>query len=153
MEPNTSKNLATKVVAIGLISIFANAGLAAGCKVMDNKTKEDKAETRIVEVTNEEAGEQLALTGGWQAAENTAVSESQKALFEKATEKLLGVKYEPVAYLASQTVSGKNHCFLAKATVVRPGAVPRYTLVYIYEDLQNNLEILKIEDMVISAEK
>ena len=147
MKPDTTRNLAAKVVAIGLISIFANAGLATGCRTIDDKTKEDKAETRIVEVTNEEAGEQVAVTGGWQAAEDTEVSESQKALFEKATEKLLGVKYEPVAYLASQVVSGKNHCFLAKATVVRPGAEPRYTLVYIYEDLQNKLEILNIKDI------
>ena len=147
MKPDTSRNLPAKVVAIGLISIFANAGLAAGCKAMDKKTNTDKAETKIIEVTNEEAGGQVAVTGGWQAAEDTAVTESQKALFEKATEKLLGVKYEPVAYLASQVVSGKNHCFLAKATVVRPGAEPRYTLVYIYEDLQNNLEILNIKDI------
>lgn len=147
MKPDTSRNLAAKVVAIGLISIFANAGLAAGCKAMDKKANADKAETKIIEVTNEKAGGQVAVTGGWQAAEDTAVTESQKALFEKATEKLLGVKYEPVAYLASQVVSGKNHCFLAKATVVRPGAEPRYTLVYIYEDLQNNLEILDIKDI------
>lgn len=147
MKPDTSRNLAAKVVAIGLISIFANAGLAAGCKAMDKKTTEDNSELSIVEVSNEEAGQQAAVTGGWQAAESTAVTESQKALFEKATEKLLGVKYEPVAYLASQVVSGKNHCFLAKATVVRPGAEPRYALVYIYEDLQNNLEILNIKDI------
>ena len=147
MKSDTTRNLAAKVVAIGLISIFANAGLATSCKAMDKKTKEDKAETRIVEVSNEEAGNQVAVTGGWQAAEDTAVTESRKDLFEKATEKLLGVKYEPVAYLASQVVSGKNHCFLAKATVVRPGSEPRYTLVYIYEDLQNNLEILNIKDV------
>ena len=147
MKPDKSRNLAAKVVAIGLVSIFANAGLAAGCKAMDKKTNPDKAETRIVDVTNEEAGGQVAVTGGWQAAEDTAVTESQKALFEKAAEKLVGVKYEPVAYLASQVVSGKNHCFLAKATVVRPGAEPHYTLVYIYEDLQNNLEILSVKDI------
>ena len=143
MKPDKSRNLAAKVVAIGLVSIFANAGLAAGCKAMDKKTNPDKAETRIVDVTNEEAGGQVAVTGGWQAAEDTAVTESQKALFEK----LVGVKYEPVAYLASQVVSGKNHCFLAKATVVRPGAEPHYTLVYIYDDLQNNLEILSVKDI------
>ena len=55
MKPDTSRNLAAKVVAIGLISIFANAGLAAGCKAMDKKTNADKAETKIIEVTNEEA--------------------------------------------------------------------------------------------------
>jgi len=147
MKPDRSRNLAAKVVAIGLVSIFANAGLAAGCRAMDKKTTEENSDISIVEISNEEAGQQVAVTGGWKAAEDTTVTESQKALFEKATEKLVGVKYEPVAYLASQVVSGKNHCFLAKATVVRPGSEPRYTLVYIYEDLQNNLEILNIKDI------
>ena len=143
MKPDKSRNLAAKVVSIGLVSIFANAGLAAGCRAMDNKPKDENAEMSIVEISNDEAVNQAAVTGGWQAAEDTAVTASQKDLFEKATEKLLGVKYEPVAYLASQIVSGKNHCFLAKATVVRPGEGPHYALVYVYEDLNNNLEILK----------
>jgi len=150
MKPDRSRNLAAKVVAIGLVSIFANAGLAAGCRAMDKKTTEENSDISIVEISNEEAGQQVAVTGGWKAAEDTTVTESQKALFEKAAEKLVGVKYEPVAYLASQVVSGKNHCFLAKATVVRPGAEPHYTLVYIYEDLQNNLEILSVKDIELA---
>lgn len=36
----------------------------------------------------------------------------------EAVNRLTGVDYEPVAYLGSQVVSGLNHCYLAKATVV-----------------------------------
>ena len=154
MEPetSTSRNLATKIVAIGLISIFANAGLAACSRTMADKNEKTASEFKIVDVSNDNIGN-AATVGGWQTAEDQTVTEARRAVFEKATEKLVGSRHEPIAYLASQTVSGTNHCFLAKTTTVRPGAVPHYTLVYIYEDLQNNLEILKIEDVEISAEK
>ena len=33
MNPNTTKNLAAKVVAIGLISIFANAGMSTKIRI------------------------------------------------------------------------------------------------------------------------
>ena len=87
------------------------------------------------------------LMGGWSVAENNAVTEEQKAIFDKAVEKLLGVNYEPVAYLASQVVAGMNHCFLCKATVVSPDAVPAFKLVYIYEDLEGNATVTNIADL------
>ena len=54
------------------------------------------------------------------------MTEEQKAVFDKAVEKLLGVSYEPVTYLGSQVVAGQNHCFLCKATVIYPDAKPTY---------------------------
>ena len=39
------------------------------------------------------------MVGGWSVAENNAVTEEQKAVFDKAIEKLMGVSYVPVAYL------------------------------------------------------
>ena len=91
------------------------------------------------------------LMGGWSVAESTEITEEQKAVFDKAMENLVGVGYEPVAYLASQIVSGTNHCFLCKATVIYPNAVPEYKLVYIYQDLQGNAEILNIADLDIAS--
>ena len=91
------------------------------------------------------------LVGGWTVAENSEVTEDQKAVFDKAVEKLLGVNYEPVAYLASQVVAGVNHCFLCKATVVSPNAAPAYKLVYIYQDLQGNATVTNIADLDIAA--
>ena len=91
------------------------------------------------------------LVGGWTVAENSEVAEDQKAVFDKAVEKLLGVNYEPVAYLASQVVAGVNHCFLCKATVVSPNAAPAYKLVYIYQDLQGNATVTNIADLDIAA--
>ncbi len=87
------------------------------------------------------------LAGGWSVADDNRITENNKALFDKAVEGLLGVNYEPVAYLGSQVVAGVNHCFLCRATVVYPGAVPTLALVYIYEDLQGGLSILQILDL------
>jgi len=92
------------------------------------------------------------VDGGWEIAEDITVTDELKAVFDKGMEELLGVDYEPVAYLASQVVAGTNHCFLCKATVVVPDAVPYYALVYIYEDLDGNTEIMDIVDLNIEPE-
>ena len=91
------------------------------------------------------------MVGGWNIAENNAVTEEQKAVFDKAVEKLLGVSYEPVAYLGSQVVAGPNHCFLCKATVIYPDAKPTYALVYIYQDLQGNAEVTNVANLDIAG--
>lgn len=91
------------------------------------------------------------LAGGWSTAENTEITEENRAVFEKAMEGLVGVNYEPIAYLGSQVVAGTNHCFLCKATVVYPDAVPTLSLVYIYEDLQGNARILNISALDLAA--
>ena len=91
------------------------------------------------------------LLGGWNVAESTEVTEEQKAVLDKALEKLVGVNYEPVAYLGSQMVSGTNHCFLCKATVVYPNAVPSLALVFVYENLEGAAEITQITDLDLAA--
>ena len=91
------------------------------------------------------------MVGGWNIAENNAVTEEQKAVFDKAVEKLLGVSYEPVAYLGSQVVAGQNNCFLCKATVIYPDAKPTYALVYIYQDLQGNAEVTNVASLDIAG--
>ena len=91
------------------------------------------------------------MMGGWTAAEHNEITEEEKAVFEKAMAGLTGVHYEPVAYLASQLVAGRNHCFLCKATVVYPGAAPKFVLVYIYEDLNGNARLTSVADLDIAA--
>ena len=91
------------------------------------------------------------LYGGWQAAESPELTEERTAVFETAIKDLVGVNYVPVAYLGSQVVAGTNHCFLCKATVVYPNAVPSYTLVYFHEDLEGNATIMQSTDIDIAA--
>ena len=66
-------------------------------------------------------------------------------------EGLIGVNYEPIAYMGSQVVAGLNHCFLCKATVVYPGAQPSYKMVYIYEALDGHAEVLEIADVALGV--
>ena len=89
------------------------------------------------------------LDGGWNVAEKTDLTDENKALFDKALDGLVGVSYEPIAYLGYQVVAGLNHCYLCKATVVYPDAVPSLVLIYIYEDLEGNTEITNIADLDI----
>lgn len=90
------------------------------------------------------------LDGGWTVADDNAVTEENRAVFDKAVETLTGVDYKPIAYLGSQVVAGTSHCFLCKATVVVPDAAPALALVYVYEDLEGNCEILNIADFSIA---
>ena len=85
------------------------------------------------------------MLGGWNVTESIEITEERKAVFDKALEGLVGVNYEPLAYLGSQVVAGTNHCFLCRATVVYPGATPGLALVYIYQDLEGNATIMTIE--------
>ena len=86
------------------------------------------------------------LSGGWAAADDPTVTQERSELFEKALGGMVGVDYTPVAYLGSQVVAGTNHCFLCLSRVVIPDAIPKYVLVFIYEDLQGKAEIMNFAD-------
>ncbi len=91
------------------------------------------------------------LVGGWQTAEDSTVTEELQAIFDKGMEGLVGVGYTPVAYLGSQVVAGTNHAFLCRAVTVVPDAVPRWTVVFLYEDLQGNVSLMNIADFDFGA--
>ena len=91
------------------------------------------------------------MPGGWSVNETIDMTDEAKAVFDKALEGLVGVNYEPLAYLGKQIVSGTNHCFLCRATVVYPNAVPELALVYVYEDAQGNCSITFITTLDLAA--
>ena len=91
----------------------------------------------------------VPISGGWQVAESVEMTDGLRAIFDKAIDGLLGVSYVPVACLGTQIVAGTNYCFLAQATVVYPDAKPKFVLVYIYEDLEGNAQILNFADMPV----
>ena len=95
--------------------------------------------------------EEGPLSGGWTPSESPEITQELQAIFDNGMEDLAGVNYVPVAYLGSQVVAGTNHCFLAQATVVYPGAQPHYVLIYLYQDLTGGVEILNIADFDIGA--
>ncbi len=92
------------------------------------------------------------IAGGWNYAEDPSVDDNIKAVVDKATEKLLGAEYEPVAYIGSQVVAGINHALLCRITAVTPDAESGYALVYIYEDLNGGVEVLEINEITLSID-
>ena len=92
------------------------------------------------------------IPGGWSYADYPSVDEKTASVVDKATEKLLGAEYEPVAYIGSQVVAGMNHAVLCRVTAVSPDAESGYALVYIYEDLNGGVEVLEINEITLSID-
>ena len=126
------KKALTIILCLSLIACLVIAFSACG----GNKDAENENTT-----DTESGGE---IVGGWSAAVSPVITDDFITVFEKAVAELDGVDYEPVAYLASQVVAGTNHCVLCKATPVIPDARTTYSVVYIYEDLDNNAEVTEI---------
>ena len=90
-------------------------------------------------------------TGAWQIAADIALTPERLAPLEEALTGLVGVAYEPVAYLGSQVVAGMNHAYLCRATVVYPDAQPAWKLVYVYEPLEGPAAIIRIAGLDLAA--
>ena len=89
--------------------------------------------------------------GGWSDAESPEITAELKALFDRATEGLLGVNYAPVALLSTQVVNGTNYCILCESTVVYPGAETAYAFVYLSKDLEDNAKVAEIVNFASDA--
>ena len=63
----------------------------------------------------------------------------------------MGCVYKPIALLATQVVAGTNYCFLCETTVVAPDAQPSYALVYVFDGLSGEHEILRVQEIEFSA--
>lgn len=108
------------------------------------------AETPAAETeTTEETTDSSAALGGWTAYTDYVqiIDENEKALFEKAVEKLLGVNYTPVQVIATQTVSGKNYAFLAATETVTAEPKKGFAIVTVYEDTNGNAEVLAVNEI------
>lgn len=91
------------------------------------------------------------IIGGWSHSAFPGITDEQRKVFDKAFEGFTGSDVTPVAYLGSQIVAGRNHCFLCQSTVVYPGAEPHYVLVYVYEGLDGSVELMNIADLDIGS--
>lgn len=77
-------------------------------------------------------------------AECPVITDDIREVFENVLECLVGVDYQPIALLGSQTVAGTNYAIICEATVVYPDAVPYYAIVYITEGLDGTAALLDI---------
>lgn len=93
----------------------------------------------------------VPTAGGWQRPASPAVPDEVKALLDKALEQMDGAVYTPVAYLGSQVVAGTNHALLCRTAPVVPDAIETWCLVYLYEDLEGNVEMTEVKDSLSST--
>ena len=93
------------------------------------------------------------MTGGWSTYTDDPTEIPAEALdaLNAALEKLVGCVYKPIALLATQVVAGTNYCFLFETTVVAPDAQPSYALVYVFDGLSGEHEILRVQEIEFSA--
>lgn len=91
------------------------------------------------------------IVGGWNAAEaqGCGLADNAQEAFDKATEALMGVGYEPLAVLSTQVVAGTNYTILAKATTVTAEPATALAVLKIYQDLQGGAEVLDITAFVV----
>ncbi len=92
-----------------------------------------------------------ALVGGWELPADTAVTEAAREMLARALKDCGGAEYKPVALLGTQAVAGTNYCFLCRTSGIAPETGAGYALVYVYEDLRGEPEILDISGLSIGA--
>lgn len=97
--------------------------------------------------------EEEPLVGGWSAYTDNPTEIPAEALdaLNAAIEGLEGCTYEPIALLGMQVVAGTNYCFLCETTIVVPDAQPSYALVYVFDGLEGEHELLRVQDIEFSA--
>ena len=90
------------------------------------------------------------MAGEWNYVKASACALPEKAAtaFGKATEDFCGSKLTPVLYVGDQLVSGTNYCIICYSELMTNPMVPGYKTVIIYEDLQGNCSITRIEDVI-----
>ena len=93
------------------------------------------------------------ILGGWSAYTDNPTEIPTEALdaLNAALEELVGCVYKPIALLGTQIVAGTNYCFLCETTVVAPDAQPSYALVYVFDGLSGEHEILRVQEIEFSA--
>ena len=87
------------------------------------------------------------MPGGWQVTTDETVTEETRTLLNKAFDGIDGEAIKPIAVLGTQVVAGTNTCILCRITPAVTDAVPYYVLIYIYEDLQGNVQLLQIQEL------
>lgn len=87
------------------------------------------------------------LAGGWTLpvdAEPAALPEEVQKAFDNATAGMMGVGYQPLAYLGSQVVAGCNYAVLCNATSVTAEPQSALAVLVIYADLEGGAQITSI---------
>lgn len=129
-----------KTVSAFTAAFLAMAVLIGGCAQKTEDIPEEPSEGTET------------VVGGWEPYADYVqiIGEDEKAIFEKATEKLLGVNYTPVQVIATQIVSGTNYAYLAATETVTKEPKKGFAIVTVYADLSGNAEVLAVNELDVS---
>ncbi len=126
------------------------AGMAMSCASATAFADSAKANGFVIaDMTND-------IQGGWNInTSSTAMSKNAKAkaAFEKVTENINGVTYEPIAVLGTQVVSGSNYAVLCRKTPSNPSAASQVVVMYIYVSLDGNAKVTGFKTVIDESEK
>ena len=87
------------------------------------------------------------LAGGWHLDPESgaaALPEEVQTAFDKAMSGMTGVSYQPLAYLGSQVVAGRNFAVLCNAGSVTAEPQSALAVVVIYADLSGGAELTSV---------
>ena len=91
-------------------------------------------------------------TGNWEIAiEIGRIPQKIASAIIDLEEKLVGVEYEPIAYLGSQVVNGVNHAVLAKQ-ILTTGRDSENIVVLIFNEKNNNVVLVSIERVMSGSD-
>ena len=132
------------VVVTGNLLLFQVSAADKGQQTNATEAQEEKETV--------DAKTQDNLVGAYQQPESPVITDEISQLCHKAFEDMLGAEYEPVALLGTQVVAGTNYRILFICTPVVPDAEGTYSIGYLYEDLQGNVEYTDLVDSSVAAD-
>ena len=137
---------ATPQTALKVVIVYAGVDGERSIKTVADFSIGDYTEDK----DTEEAG---TLAGGWTVTDEDgfALPDDVQESFDNAMEGLVGVGYEPLAYLGSQVVAGVNYAVLCRATKVTAEPVSYLAVVSIYRDLEGGCSVNSIHAIDIAA--
>ena len=149
----------TKLTALGLAAVMTCS--VAGCAVnsavpetpseaSESETTEEPTTTTTEETTTEATTtaetepSYVPMLGSWEVSSDTDVNPDMFDKFNTAVTNTNDMWLCPRFYLASQSVSGTKHCYLATANMTMDDGTKDtfWVLVYIYEDPDGNCSLL-----------
>ncbi|KPU43503.1 hypothetical protein OXPF_29440 [Oxobacter pfennigii] len=98
----------------------------------------------------------MTSVGNWVLADFTACNLPEKVAtgFGEAMSKLVGARYTPLLYAASQIVNGTNHMIICEAVPMTVTPEPRLVAVYIHEALLaygGDFRLLSVKPIEVGA--
>lgn len=95
----------------------------------------------------------MALCGGWKITKDALnypvcdLPENVASAFSKVTMDLVGAKYEPLMYLATQVVSGQNHMLLCRETLSDAEHTVKISTIIINVPVSGDPQILAVNPL------